>query len=498
MTTPTHAPLSDSKNIIEGSDVEHGRPDGGETAENKVDQYELEKNLVRRQDLIILPQMAILYLVAYLDRSNFGNAKLQGLVEDALEGNDNYYNWAASIFYFGYVSFAVPFTLYGKKLHPSRFMFICVLGWGVAASAQAGGYNFAGIAAARFFVGLFEAGFAPTAIYYFTLWYTREEVAFRTAIYVGMAALSGAFGGLIAYAVTLINTNFGHWRILFLAEGIPSVICAFFALAFLPDRPETSKFFKNEAERKLAIERMNRGQQSEGHGVLVTKHVIAAFKDWTIYALALIKMGHDAALAAISVFLPTIIRSLGYTNQQAQYLTIGPYMVAWASLLSVCYFSDRLRMRGPFLFGCGLVSVLGLALLYTHPAHTNPKTALGGIFLLLAGVFPCLSLELQWATGNCGAESKKTAAVSIMVVAGHCWSILASHSFPDVEGPRYVRGYAIVLTFLSLGVVISAFLHFRYRRINAERDRLYGKPNPNEKVDTSELADKAPMFRYVV
>ncbi|PGG96715.1 hypothetical protein AJ79_09485 [Helicocarpus griseus UAMH5409] len=268
-----------------------------------------------------MPQMAILYLLAYLDRSNLGNAKLQGLVEEALNANDDHYGWAASIFYFGYIACAIPFTLYGKKFHPSRFMFVCVLGWGIAATGAAGAFNFGGLAAARFFIGLFEAGFAPSAVFYLTIWYPRSEIVFRTSLFVGMAALS---------------------------------------------------------------------------------------------------------------------------------------------------------------------------------AEENPKVALVGIFFLLAGVFPCIPLEVQWATDNCGAESKKPAAISFMVVCGHCWSILASKSFPDSEGPRFVRGYSIVLSFLCLSTVMTVVLHIRHRIVNAKRDKLYGKPNILDQVDTSELADEAPMFRYVI
>ncbi|KKZ62808.1 hypothetical protein EMCG_02851 [[Emmonsia] crescens] len=344
-----------------------------------------------------------------------------------------------------------------SSILPDSSLFV-VFGWGVAASAAASAFNFEGIASARFFIGLFEA--------------------------------SGLF--------THCNILFHIMRILFMIEGLPNIIFAFFALAFLPDRPETSKFVRNEEERKVATERMNRGQKSEGHGVLVMKHVISAFKDWKVYSCALIKMGHDAALATISVFLPTIIKSLGYTTREAQYLTIGPYMVAWAMMLIVCFLSDRARMRGPFLIGCGALAVIGMSLLYTHPAQTNPKVALAGIFLLLAGVFPCLPLELQWATENCGAESKKTAAISITVVFGHCWSILASKSFPDREGPKFVRGYATILTFLCLGVIISIILHIRHRIVNEQRDKEYGRPNIFDRVDTSELADEAPMFRYVI
>ncbi|KAF3479510.1 uncharacterized protein GIQ15_06486 [Arthroderma uncinatum] len=458
---------------------------------------EVERKLVRRQDWIIMPQFVVLYLLAYLDRINLGNAKLQGVVEDALDGNDSNFTWAASIFYFGYVLFAAPLTLWGKRFHPSRFMFVSVVGWGVAAAAGAGAFNFAGLATSRFFIGLFEAAFAPTAVFHLTLWYTRSELALRTSIFIGMSAFSGAFGGLIAYGISLINTNIGHWRVLFLVEGLPTVAFAFVVLLCLPDRPETSKFFKSKEEQEISISRMNRGQQSEGHNMLVMKHVISGLKDWKVYGVAVVKMGHDAALATISVFLPTIINSLGYTKTQAQYMTIGPYMVAWVVMLGISILSDRLQTRGPFLIGGTMVAITGVSLMYAFPAKENPKVALAGVFLLLAGIFPCIPLEVQWVTDNAGAESKKAISLCIIVIAGHCLSILASKSFPHNEAPTYTRGYSIVLAFLSVSCVMSITLYTRHRIVNAQRDREYGKPNPLDRVDTSELADDAPMFRYI-
>ncbi|EEH05392.1 conserved hypothetical protein [Histoplasma capsulatum G186AR] len=503
MTSSIHESSTEKGRIIDNKNVDSGQLEDGvrETTKQLEITPELariERNLVRRQDWVIMPQVAGLYLLAYLDRSNLGNARLLGLEDDALNGNDDHFGWAASVFYFGFVLFAIPLTLVGKTFNPSKFVFACALGWGTAASAAAGANQFWGVAVARFFTGLCEAGFAPTIVFYLTIWYTRDEVAFRTALLVGMAALSGAFSGLISYAISLINTNIGRWRILFLIEGLPTVVFAFIALLFLPDRPETSKFLRNEEERNVSIMRMHRGQKSEGPRVLVKKHVISAFKDWKIYACALSKMGHDAALALITVFLPTIVKSLGFTPQQAQYLTIGPYMTGWAMMLIVSLLSDRTKMRGPFLIGCGMFSIIGATLLFTHPAESNRKVALSGIFILLAGVFPCVPLQVQWASDNCGAESKKTTAISMLLVAGHCWSILVSKSFPTNEGPRFIRGYSIVLSFLCLSVILPTILHVRHRIVNARRDRKYGIPNANDPVDTSELADHAPMFRYVL
>jgi hypothetical protein len=41
-----------------------------------------EKRLLRKMDLHIMPMLTVLYLFAFLDRGNIGNAKIEGLIED--------------------------------------------------------------------------------------------------------------------------------------------------------------------------------------------------------------------------------------------------------------------------------------------------------------------------------------------------------------------------------------------------------------------------------
>ncbi len=67
-----------------------------------------------------------------------------------------------------------------------------------------------------------------------------------------------AFGGLIAFGIQQVSTMVSNWRLLFIVEGIPSIILGVIAILFLPDRPEETPFL-NEKERSLQLERMNRG-----------------------------------------------------------------------------------------------------------------------------------------------------------------------------------------------------------------------------------------------
>jgi len=80
-----------------------------------------EKKVLRKMDLHILPMLALLYLLSFLDRGNIGNAKIEGLTE-TLNMTGPEYNWCLTVFFFTYCVFEVPsnlmFVLSLSCLHP--------------------------------------------------------------------------------------------------------------------------------------------------------------------------------------------------------------------------------------------------------------------------------------------------------------------------------------------------------------------------------------------
>lgn len=132
-------------------------------------------------------------------------------------------------------------------------------------------FNFAGLIVARVGLGVFEACFGPGIPLYMSYFYTKSEMGLRMAYWFGFAAVAGAFGGLIAFGVQHAHwhsaTGALDWRLLFIVEGIPSVLMGLVALAFLPDRPEMTTFL-NAREKRLAVRRMGRGTSGDtGLGV---------------------------------------------------------------------------------------------------------------------------------------------------------------------------------------------------------------------------------------
>ncbi|KIJ22400.1 hypothetical protein M422DRAFT_197193, partial [Sphaerobolus stellatus SS14] len=96
-----------------------------------------------------------------------------------------------------------------------------------------------------------------------------------------------------------------------------------------------------------------------------------------------------------------------------------------------------------------------------------------------------------------GSETKKSTGIPMFMAIGQCGSILGSHLFPSIEGPRYIKGFGVSCALQFLAVVCAVILTIYFRYENKRRDRIYGRVDPNERVDTRELADQAPNFRYL-
>jgi MFS family permease len=64
-------------------------------------------------------------------------------------------------------------------------------------------------------------------------------------------------------------------------------------------------------------------------------------------------------LYGISLFLPTIIKDLGYARETAQLMTVPIYITAAILAVIVAYCSDKVGKRSPFIFGFLLMMAVG-------------------------------------------------------------------------------------------------------------------------------------------
>jgi MFS family permease len=157
-------------------------------------------------------------------RAILGNAKIAGFQKDLhLGGYD--YNRILSVFYISYILFEIPSNIVCKIVGPGWFIPSISLGFGICSICTAFVHNIHSASAVRFLLGMFEAGMMPGIAYYLSRWYRRSELAFRLSLYIVMAPLAGAFGGLLASGILKLH-HFGGlhtWRMVSLFSNYSTI-----------------------------------------------------------------------------------------------------------------------------------------------------------------------------------------------------------------------------------------------------------------------------------
>merc|ERR1712072_1258570 len=296
-------------------------PDAGKSPEERA---AIDRKLMRKVDLWLIPWLCLLYLLSFLDRSNIGNARLAGMEEDLDMGGHDYNN-ALTIFFISY-ALAEPITnVLLKRLTPRVFFTGIILLWGLIMTLMGLVTNYAGLLACRWFLGLAEAGLFPGVNYYLSCWYKRSELGMRAAVFFSAAALAGSFGGLLAAAIAQMEGVGGKagWAWIFIIEGLATMFVGCFCWGMVFDWPATARFLTEEDRLRLR-RRLAADNQSSTAEEYDKRHVIAALKDWKCWGYAFIYMGNLCPLYAFSLFLPTILAGMGYKGTHAQLLSVPP------------------------------------------------------------------------------------------------------------------------------------------------------------------------------
>ncbi|KAL4780643.1 major facilitator superfamily domain-containing protein [Aspergillus varians] len=451
-----------------------------------------EQQVVRKFDRRLVPFLALLYLLSFLDRSNIGNAKIAGLADD-LNLSSSQYEWLLTAFYITYILFEWMTLLY--RVFPAHvYISLCVFGWGLVASFQSLATSFGVMVSLRAVLGITEAAFGPGVPFYLSLFYKREELAFRTGLFISAAPLASSFASSLAWLIVKSSSDgpIAPWRTLFLVEGFPSVIVAVFAWFMIPDSPGTSAFLEPR-QRMVAQSRMGDGGQYDypGHRRRFNwSEVGRTLADPKSYITAFMFFSCNIAFSSMPVFLPTILHDMGYSSANSQALSAPPYLVAFIIVLITSYLSDRSHSRSPYLIAHALVSAtayLAIALTgYFHdslPAPTHTFIRYVCVYPATCGFFSAITLIITWSMDNRVAKEGKGASVAILNVIGQCGPLLGTRLYPATDGPWYVRGMTVCAVFMGIVAVLAFALRVTLQRANTRLMRGEGGGGDRDGTD---------------
>ncbi|KAG9240378.1 major facilitator superfamily domain-containing protein [Calycina marina] len=466
----------------------------------------MTKTLLRKLDWHIVSFLALLYLLSFLDRTNIGNAKLFKLQEDLhmpTKGPGSLqYNTALAVFFPFYVAAEIPSNMMMKRLRPSLWLTIIMIGWSVCTIAMGFVKNFHGLLAVRIFLGICEGGLFPGVTYYITMWYCRHECGLRMALFFSAATAAGAFGGLLAFAINKMSGKGGRggWSWIFILEGILTFIVACTAYWMINDYPRTAKFLTEE--ERTEVERRLKADSNSLADKYDLKYVKHALLDWKIYVHMFITIGIYTPLYSISLFLPTIVKNMGYTNETSQLMTIPPYVVACIFTIGVGYITDKAKQRGIYMGIFELSAILGFSML---AGSAKPGIQYTGTFFAASGIYPLVPLGVAWNGNNIGGSLKRGVGIAMHVGFGNLGGAISAFCFLPQYSPRFIPGQVTLASMVAMSFCLTVIMSWYLRRENASRDQWALEHNLQptdyteaQKHDERERGDNATFFRYTV
>ncbi|THV82868.1 MFS general substrate transporter [Aureobasidium pullulans] len=465
------------------------------------------KKLFKKIDFRLVPVLAVLYLFAHIDRANIGNAKIEGMVED-LGMTGIQYNIALSIFFVPYIILEVPSNILLKKFkRPSTYIGILVLCWGTIMTLTGIVKNFTGLMICRVLLGIPEAGFFPGAVYLITSWYPQRQVQTRLALFYCASALSGAFSGLLAFAIAKMDGMGGlaGWAWIFVLEGMVTVLIGVACFFVMPDTPALSgKWLTPDEQKYLLIQNIIKNNGTEKHekgDKFKWTYLKDLVTDYKIYLQAWILFTASVCAYGLKFTMPSITKSMGFTSSQAQLMTIPPYVAGAISAVGMSKLSDRYQRRFPFIFGQMLIVLVGFCILL--PLAPNIKHQIAACYiavvLICIGQYPTNPAGSAWISGNLAGEQKRAMGIALNICLGNSGGIVGSYIFLDSEKKiGYPTGFGIGLAFAAATLVSSIVLELSYMRINKKRDQFSEDEIRREYTDEQlmRLGDKSPLFRY--
>ncbi|KAK6430645.1 hypothetical protein LTR95_013196 [Oleoguttula sp. CCFEE 5521] len=431
-----------------------------------------ERKLRLKIDLMIVPTVALLYLFCFIDRANIGNAKLAGLEKELhMTGYD--YNIVLSCFYISYILFEIPANMLCKKIGPGWFIPGTTLLFGICSFGTAFVHNFSAMCGVRFVLGIFEAGMLPGIAYYLSRWYRRSELAFRLSLYIVMAPLAGAFGGLLASGILkLENVGSLHsWRMIFVIEGIITCGLAIIGFFTLTDRPATAKWLTQE-ERDLAIARVKseRVGTTEVLDKIDTAKMLKGILSPMTLLTSFIFLLDNVTVQGLAFFLPTIVRTIYPKNTvvSQQLRTVPPYIVGAFFTVLVPFASWRLDNRTIFFILSAPFMMTGYIMFL---ASTEAQVRYGATFLITTGAFSFGALTNAQVSANVVSDTARAAAIGTNVMFGNIGGLISTWAFLPFDTPNYHIGNGLNLATATVILALSIGMLFFVKADNKKRER---------------------------
>jgi sugar phosphate permease len=333
----------------------------------------MANTIARQRWYRLIPIAFITYSLAYLDRANFGFAAAGGMAKD-LNITASVSSLLGSLFFLGYFFFQIPGALYAANKSAKKLIFWSLILWGALAMATGIFVNINALIVIRFMLGVVESAVMPAMLIFLSRWFTKSERSrANTFLILGNPATILWMSILSGYLIKAVG-----WKWMFIYEGLPAIIWAFFWWRLVEDAPKNAKWL-SDAEKKDLEDVLHQEQQ----GIKPVKNYAAAFKSKTVILLSLQYALWSIGVYGFVMWLPSIINGAPDSNiVKTGWLSSVPYLLAIIGMISASYFSDKTLNRKIFVWPFLLIGAIAFYSSYLIGAS---NFWLSFVLLIIAG-----------------------------------------------------------------------------------------------------------------
>ncbi|KAF7332789.1 Tartrate transporter [Mycena kentingensis (nom. inval.)] len=374
----------------------------------------LERKLVRKLDMRLLPTIILIFIMNYIDRNGITTARLKGLEADlGLTGLQ--YSVVLSVLFASYVPFQIPSNMILNYIsRPSWYISFCVVGWGLTSLLTGVTKNYGGIVACRIFIGLPESAFYPGGVSPLGfLCHTDSEMDISASALSALSLVHEEGTRLpwldpIQWPAHLERFRLAHGgghsirdgrrtRGPSVEMGAITIAVGLFCLWALPDYPNNTRWI-SASERRLAQARLaedaGEADKDDDNESPWTGLKLAA-TDPLVGTFAIMNIAQLLGLSFIS-FFPTLTATLGYNTTISLLLAAPPWIFSSLLCCLNAWHADRTGER--FLHASGLwwMVILGFIIALATD-HTGARYF---AMFLMAGGYACFPMTGAWVSNS--------------------------------------------------------------------------------------------------
>ncbi|AHI00073.1 MFS transporter [Kutzneria viridogrisea] len=288
--------------------------------------------------MFVIPVAAVMYLLAYLDRTNV--SVILPYVDRELALSPSAQGLAGGIFFLGYLLLQIPAAVLAARWSARRTVLLLMLAWSVAAMACGLVATEGQLYLARFLLGVFEGGVWPAVLILLASWFPQAERARANALWMACLPLSA----ILTSPLSGWMLSHWSWRLVFVVQGLPPLLWALVWWFTVADRPAQARWIsaaeREHVERALAADEAAKPVSGNGS-------YLAALRDPVVLRLIAVYFFWITGFYGFSLWLPSVVKTLTHNGSPAVVgaLSAVPYLFALAAMLGAAVWADRTGRR---------------------------------------------------------------------------------------------------------------------------------------------------------